>query len=140
MLLFLGLPGFLLFAWLSLPWSLLAIAFWGAMVWLGLRKIELGPLTDGAFVIRGCAVAALLFFGTAIPFLTGNWPDPVAPFAWFAVPVLLTGLAISAYRDHTKSGRHFIAVAAPVVALQVQLMIHGALLWIGHIFSGGSPI
>ena len=140
MLLFLGLPGFLFFAWLSLPWSLLAIAFWGALVWLGLRKIKLGPLADGAFVIRGFAVVALLAIGTAIPFLTRSGPDSVAAFAWFAVPVLLSGLAIAACRDHAKNGRHFIAAAAPVVALQVQLMIHGALLWIGHIFSGGSPI
>ena len=140
MLLFSGLPGFLFFAWLSLPWSLLAIAFWGVLVWLGLRKIKLGPLADGAFVIRGCAVVLLLALGTAIPFVTGNGPDSVSAFAWFAVPVLLAGLAIAACRDHAKNGRHFIAVAAPVMALQVQLMIHGALLWIGHIFSGGSPI
>lgn len=140
MLLFSGLPGFLFFAWLSLPWSLLAIAFWGVLVWLGLRKIKLGPLADGAIVIRGCAVALLLALGTIIPFVTGNRPDLVVAFAWFAVPVLLTGLAIAAYIDHTTHGRPFTAVAAPVVALQVQLMIHGALLWIGHIFSGGSPI
>lgn len=140
MLLFSGLPGFLFFAWLSLPWSLFAIAFWGALVWLGLRKIKLGLLADGAVVIRGCAVVLLLVLGAIVPFVSGNEPDSVAAFAWFAVPVLLASLAIAAYRDHAKNGRHSIAVAAPVVALQVQLMIHGFLLWIGHIFSGGSPI
>lgn len=140
MLLFSGLPGFLFLACLSLPWSLLAIAFWGVLVWLAFRNITLGPLADAAIVLRGCAVVLLLTFGTIIPFVVKNGPDPLTVFAWFAVPVLLTGLAVAAYTDHGKHGRHFIAVAAPVVALQVQLMIHGALLWIGHIFSGGSPI
>jgi hypothetical protein len=140
MLLFSGLPGFLFFASFSMPWSLLAIAFWGVLVWLGLRKINLGPLADGAIVIRGCAVVLLLAVGMIIPFLTNKGPGSVAAFAWFAIPVLLTGLAVAACIDHKKHGRPFTAVAAPVVALQVQLMIHGFLLWIGHIFSGGSPI
>lgn len=140
MLLFTGLPGFFMFALHSLPWSLLAIGAWSFVTWQGLRKIDLGPLADGSFVLRGCGVAALLLVGIAIPLLTRSWPASATAFAWFGIPVLLAGFGIAAYREHARRGRRFIAIAAPAVALQIQLMIHGALLWIGHIFSGGSPI
>jgi len=140
MLLFTGLPGFFLFALHSLPWSLLAIGAWSLVSWQVLRKIDLGPLADGAFVLRGCGVAALLLVGIAIPLLTRSWPAPAAAFAWFGIPVLLAAFAIAACREHARRGRRLIAIAVPAIALQIQLMIHGALLWIGHIFSGGSPI
>ena len=140
MLLFTGLPGFFLFALYSLPWSLLAIVAWSLIVWLGLQKIDLGPLADGSFVLRSGGVAALLLVGVAVPLVTRSWPDPATTFAWFGIPVLLAGFAVAAYREHARRGRRFIAMAVPAAALQIQLMIHGALLWIGHIFSGGSPI
>ncbi len=140
MLLFTGLPGFFLFAGHTLPWSFAAIAFWGLLAWWSLRKADLGPLADGAIVIRGFGAGLLLLIGLALPFLTRSWPDPVSTVAWFAPPTLLAALAITAARDHASHGRRLVALLVPVVALQLQLMLLGLLMFMGHVFSGGSPI
>ena len=140
MLLFTGLPGFFLFAGHTLPWSFAAIAFWGLLAWWSLRKADLGPLADGAIVIRGFGAGLLLLIGLALPFLTRSWPDPVSTLAWFAPPTLLAALAITTARDHARHGRRLVAWLVPVVALQLQLMLLGLLMFMGHVFSGGSPI
>ncbi|MNE66689.1 hypothetical protein D3C80_1622530 [compost metagenome] len=140
MLLFTGLPGFLFFAGHSLPWSLVAIALWSLLAWLGLRKTDLGPLSDGAVVIRGFGAGLLLLVGFALPFLTRSWLDPVSTLAWFAPPTLLAALAVTAAHDHAHHGRRLIALLVPSLAYQLQLMLLGLLMFMGHVFSGGSPI
>lgn len=140
MLFFAGLPGFLLAASHSLPWSLVAIAFWGLLAWQGLKRIALGPLADGAVVIRGLSAGLLLIAGLLLPLLTRSWPEPVATFAWFAPPTLLTALAVAAARDHVRCGRGLMAWVVAAVVLQLQLMLLGLLMFMGHVFTGGSPI
>ncbi|WP_427791479.1 hypothetical protein [Brevundimonas diminuta] len=140
MILFTGLPGFFFAAFQSLPWSLVAIAFWSVLAWQGLKRTRLGPLTEGELVIRGIGAGLLLITGLTLPFLTRSWPDAASTFLWFAPPTLLIGLAVTAAKDHTQHGRRLIAWLIPIALLQLQLMLLSLLMYIGDVFTGGSPI
>ena len=140
MLLILGIPGFLQAAWVSLPWSGLALAVWGVILWRLTAQTRGKTPEQGAFAARGCAVAPLLVSGLFISWLTARWPDPLSALLFWAPPALLLALAIFGSREHAHHGRGGIAIFVPLAAFQIQLMIYGALLFIGHIFNGGSPI
>ena len=140
MLLIFGIPGFLQFALVSMPWSALALAIWGIMIWRLLRRKPDGEPELGAFAARGCAAVPLLLSGALIPWLTALWPAPLAALLFWAAPALLAALAVSGSREHAYYGRGAVSILAPLAAFQVQLMVHGALLFIGHILNGGSPI
>ena len=60
--------------------------------------------------------------------------------AFVSLPWSGLALAIFGSREHAHHGRGVIAILVPLAAFQIQLMIYGAMLFIAHIFNGGSPI
>lgn len=140
MLLVLGLPGFVQYALLTLPWSALALSLWGVAVWRLVGKRPPGPPEAGAGAVRGCAAPLLLGTGVLVPWLTAFWHPAASALVFWAVPGLLVAMALMARREHLARGRGLLASVAPLVAFQVQLMVYGVLLWVGHILNGGSPI
>ena len=136
----LGLPGFALLAWLTLPWSGLALAAWGLALWLLLRRRRTEPPEPGASVARAIAVVILLFAAVFVTWLSYRWHALPSALLFWAGPALLAAIAVWAGREHAFHGRRRVAIFVPLLAYQIQLMIYGMLYSIGSIMAGSSPI
>jgi hypothetical protein len=140
MFLFLGIPGFLMSATLTFPWSGLAIALWSLALWQATRRTRVWVTEPGAFAARGCASAPLIFSGLLVPWVTARWPDPLTAALFWAPPAVLLALAVFGGREHAYYKRGALSIIVPLAVYQVQLMAYGALMLTGHILNGSSPI